>query len=379
MDVVAITGDLIDQANRYLEAIGPVERGLERLAEKGIRVLAVSGNHDHDVLPSLADAVGDDVFRLLGRRGRWERETLEVNGVRVHFDGWSFPRLHHGESPVASYPGVAPDGAPTFVLLHCDLDQPRSPYAPVTLPELRRHADAFFLLGHIHTPRLVREPGGANLLYPGSPQAMDPGERGERGVWILDVEADGIRTTSIPISSVLYETIDLDVSGIDEADAVDVRVHEAIRAFVDGLTLPGSRLQNIRCRLRVVGPTQIARSIEQRLLELTPSLEVTVGSASASIENVIMETRPAHDLESLADGIGAPAVLANLLRSDSLPPELAAKIRGVVEQVHGSRAFIEVGDDEDDSARLEAAAMEEAWRAASDLLDELIAQKGDGK
>src|SRR5690554_238804 len=44
VDVVALSGDLVDRANRYFEAIGPLERGLRQLAEQGIDTYAVAGN-----------------------------------------------------------------------------------------------------------------------------------------------------------------------------------------------------------------------------------------------------------------------------------------------------------------------------------------------
>src|SRR3954469_17173730 len=71
VDLVALSGDIVDRENRYYEAIGPLERGLRALAKEGIPVFAVSGNHDHDVLPRVADALGgfDSGFRLLGRGG----------------------------------------------------------------------------------------------------------------------------------------------------------------------------------------------------------------------------------------------------------------------------------------------------------------------
>lgn len=55
VDAVVVAGDLVDQENRYAEAFGAVESVATRLAEAGIPLIAVAGNHDADVLPDLAE------------------------------------------------------------------------------------------------------------------------------------------------------------------------------------------------------------------------------------------------------------------------------------------------------------------------------------
>ncbi len=90
VDLVAVSGDLVDRANRYYEAIGPVERGVRILAKAGIQTVAVAGNHDFDVLPRLAESLAGDL-QLLGTDGNWQRITIQRDGGdRLHVDGWSF-------------------------------------------------------------------------------------------------------------------------------------------------------------------------------------------------------------------------------------------------------------------------------------------------
>nr|WP_272508448.1 metallophosphoesterase [Salinibacter ruber] len=69
VDVVALTGDVVDDQNKRYEALGPLQRGLRRLEEAGIPVVAVAGNHDFDALPRLAEMVEAEHFHLLGRGG----------------------------------------------------------------------------------------------------------------------------------------------------------------------------------------------------------------------------------------------------------------------------------------------------------------------
>src|SRR5690554_4196479 len=76
IDVLALTGDVVDQDNRFFEAIGPLQTGFERLKKAKIDVFMVSGNHDFDVLSQLVDANKYENTHLLGRGGNWEMKTF---------------------------------------------------------------------------------------------------------------------------------------------------------------------------------------------------------------------------------------------------------------------------------------------------------------
>src|SRR5688572_26723087 len=146
VDVVLVSGDLVDRENRFYEAFGPLEHGLRELETAGIDAVAVAGNHDFDVLPRLADQFSSGRIRLLGRDGRWERLAIQREGRDVlHIDGWSFPSEAVLTSPLRDFAnwrssfeavGTDSDGVvPVIGMLHCDLDAPSSRYAPVSLAD----------------------------------------------------------------------------------------------------------------------------------------------------------------------------------------------------------------------------------------------------
>src|SRR4029079_11810113 len=130
--------------------------------------------------------------RLLGQQQRWERHTIrDADGrPRLHIDGWSFANEHVADDPSATYPFPPASDAPVLGLLHADLDAVERRYAAVKLRDLRRLPVTCWLLGHIHVPRIWQEPGQPNVLYPGSPFPLDPGESGKHGVWMLEIERD---------------------------------------------------------------------------------------------------------------------------------------------------------------------------------------------
>ena len=63
VDVLALTGDVVDRDNRYFEAIGPLQTGFEKLKSAGIAVYMISGNHDFDVLSQLVDSKKYEIGR----------------------------------------------------------------------------------------------------------------------------------------------------------------------------------------------------------------------------------------------------------------------------------------------------------------------------
>ena len=313
VDLVAISGDLVDRKNRYFEAIGPLEKGLRRLSDAGVVTVAVAGNHDFDVLPEIAQSLGGPCFHLLGCGGAWERKRVQLrSGETVTVDGWSFPQEHVSANPLDSYALGVADGGVHVGLLHADLGVPTSRYAPVSLADLRAHPADLWLLGHIHEPRL--EGGTVPVLYPGSPQAMDPGESGAHGVWIGEMHAgQPVHMQMVRLSAVQYETIDVDATDVSDEVTLMSSVHAQIRHAAETFVDSAEGLKHLSLRIRVCGATSMYHRISACLHALETDAEISIGDVCVWVERVVNQTRPARDLEDLSRGNDAPALLARLL------------------------------------------------------------------
>jgi DNA repair protein SbcD/Mre11 len=318
VDAVLLAGDVVDQDNRYFEAFGPLGRGVLRLKEAGIAVVAVAGNHDHHTLHDVAAEVGHDHLVVLGRGGRWERWTLRAHdgAPLLHVDGWSFPATHHPGDPVADYHLEPPaDAAPVVGLLHCDVDSTETRYAPVRSTALAAVPVTAWVLGHIHKPDLREAPGRPPILYPGSLLALDPRETGRRGAWLVEVAPD--RTPSfehLPLSRVRYDTVPVDVDGLDDFDAVRARVGSTLqdhlaRAVEEGV----GPLEVVSARARLEGRTALHARLESLLANLGDLELADRQGVRLVVERAEVHTAPALDLADLARGSDAPARLARLL------------------------------------------------------------------
>ncbi len=328
VDAVLLLGDVVDEANRFFEAFGPLKRGVERLVSAGITTFAVVGNHDHEVLPPLADALESDHFRLLGRGGVWEAVDFAPEGkVAVRLVGWSFPTRHFMQSPIQGFPALE-DGPATLAMLHADLGVPGSRYAPVNLNELLAQPVDAWLLGHQHG-RVHTVHGGHHVLYPGSPQPLRPPETGSRGPTILTIDHSGeISADLVPLATVRYDELSTDVSGagnLSEAHEIISRdITETLRSLED----EQPTLRHVALRLALTGRTKLHREISGAASDIEKKLSIPEGRVQASVERVLVSTRPQRELSANVNDSGPSGVLARLLVDLQSDGEMADPLLG---------------------------------------------------
>lgn len=384
VDVVVLTGDVADRENRYFEAYGALEAGVVELDNAGIPVITVAGNHDSEFLPRMVDDIDLDNLHLLGENGTWERWTLKKNGdTAAHFDGWSFPDQHVSTSPLVGYDLEVDDNTPQIGVLHGELDSQGSRYAPVRSSELRDTPVACWLLGHIHTPGIKIE-SDPTTLYPGSPQALDPGEQGIHGPWLISIDSDNTVTTEqIPMGTACYDSIQVDVSDAEDPQAVVAAVSGAIQQYAEaqfdmgniGMFLP---------RIRLTGRTPAHAQIVDQQSTLQEQLATKHKSVDVRIESISVDTRPAVDLDELADADGPVSYLADLLLAlddGDLNEEYNRLIDDAQETMHdaqsaGAYNLLRREADVDSPQREDA--IETVKKEAQVLLDTLLQQK-EGK
>lgn len=308
VDAVLLSGDLVNANSRFFEAIGPLERGLDRLADADIQTFAVAGNHDYSVLPELQRSIKHDHLHVLGVGGSWECREFSRDGEKLNIVGWSFPGPHVSRNPLHDLP---PDlaGTPAVGILHCDLHNPNSIYAPVSLADLLRQAGfPLWLLGHIHIPKRCEQT--PVVLYPGSPQAMDPGETGDHGPWIVQLSGGHVQDVrQLKTSTVKYLPINVDLTGATIDDARG-RLIEDIREQATISPEEESCLEVISCRVTVTGQVGCHSSLPDLQQEFQKHSEERL-----YVDRILCEMSPTLDIRSIAEGKGAAATAAKILLS----------------------------------------------------------------
>ncbi|NLF32715.1 MAG: DNA repair exonuclease [Planctomycetes bacterium] len=378
VDAVALTGDVVDQENRFYEAFSDLHRGVRRLVDAGIAVVAVAGNHDCDVLPRLAAQI--DGFRLLGRDGRWE--AVELNGrdgTRVRFVGWSFPRRHVTDNPLAAFEPPAGDG-PVVGLLHCDCPSQTGPYAPVTLEDFRRSRVDLWALGHIHNGRVLGDDRPI-VFYPGSLQGLDPTEDGPHGAWAVTLEAG--RPPAMerhPLAALQWAHLAVPLEG---AATIEQAVTEAVRALNRQVRTAAGHVRGVGCRLRFTGRTALSRQVADHAARLVQEYRPSFDGISYFIETVDDDTRPDVALEALARADDPAGLLARrLLVLDARQPREAyeamlAEARRAVADAWSSMVFSSLDDGAEPLT--DEKVRQALLRSGFDALDRLLAQKEGGQ
>jgi exonuclease SbcD len=259
VDVIALTGDIVDRDNRYYEAVGTLQSGFARLKENHIQVYAVAGNHDFDVFPQIASSGTLDNVHLLGAGGKWELLAFEKDGEKIQFAGWSFPVQFITEDPLDSFDltGINKE-IPCIGLLHGEEGNPVSRYAPLSLEKFMNRPVNTWILGHIHKPQILNNTD-PYICYPGSPLAFSSKETDSHGPLLITVSGGLISEPErILVSPVRFENIKIDISGSESEEKfrgaisiitkMDKKAEQSlrdVRFLVYDITLTGTH-NNIR-------------------------------------------------------------------------------------------------------------------------------------
>ncbi|HPO87556.1 MAG TPA: DNA repair exonuclease [Candidatus Hydrogenedentes bacterium] len=383
VDALLLAGDIVDHGNRYFEAYGPLEAGLKRLAAEKIHTVAVAGNHDHDVLFRLESYVGTEFFHLLGQNNRWETFTLQRDEMDiVRIVGWSFPSARFPTNPLPSFPSKHPGGVPIVGLMHADVGQTQSVYAPVLVDELQRLPVSAWVVGHVHASNWTRAAGKPSILLPGSPQALDPGEPGRHGPWLLHISPAGdVEAEHVPLSRVRYESLPVDLSDVHEEADWEPCVPQAIRQYISEHENELGEAELLLFRVLLQGRTRLHGRLPEWIRSLQNDFRIHQNQAEARIEQVHLETRPALDLALTARANDPPGILARLLldlESDehSSSFNLLHEAMERISQVFRHNAFSPIAN-EDEKPSI-ANARRTLIREGYLLLDSLLAQQ-EGK
>lgn len=316
VDAVLLSGDVIDRENRFFEAVGQLQKGFEDLQNAGIPLFMVAGNHDYDVL---ADAISDKWpgIHLLGASGEWEVFPFKKDGKEVQILGWSFPTQHYRQNPLETLPANRINsGLPTVGLLHGDLDNPLSPYAPLTSDDLFQSGVHAWVLGHIHKPAHI-ELHGKHIWYPGSPQALSPKETGVHGAILIEVHsALDIKHTAVPLSAIRYENLPVQIEPEMDDSGIRNGVQSTIDNFTQGLTVGLDYLEHLVLDMELVGSHTDIINVENVLREIVKDYYTDRDGVKVSVRKVSNALIPAvSNLETLAEqsspaGLLAQAILA---------------------------------------------------------------------
>lgn len=305
VDAVLLAGDLVDNNRDFFVAYGHLKKGVEELAAAGIKILAVAGNHDTEILPRLA--AGIDELQLVGEGGKWQAVDLDDLVVL----GWSFPQPQVHGSPLASLPGWQYKKT-AIGLLHCDIDQAGSVYAPVLRSELEAAPVDGWLLGHIHKPDNLDS--DRPIGYLGSITALRASETGARGAWLMRIKDSSIGIRHVPLAPLRFDSLEIDCSHLESVDSLHELILQAADGHLKDLVQLETRPKATGLRIVLTGQSDFAAALADAAGQLAAdNRSWPAHGLHCFVHSVESRVLPRVDLEQLADQPGPGGLLAQRL------------------------------------------------------------------
>jgi len=312
--LLLIAGDLYDGDWQDFNTGLYFASQMRRLAEAGVRVAIVRGNHDAANAMTKTLPLPDSVKVFKSRKP--ETWLLDDLGIAVH--GQSYASAEVTANLAAAYPDPV-DGMLNIGLLHCLTSGARGhmPYAPCTVDELASKGYDYWALGHVHRFSVLRE--APRIVYAGCTQGRHIRETGRKGcVW---VEADqGVLTTEfVPLDVVGWLVVVADVSGAES-------IQDAASLFGKALGVAIRGESGRPCCVRGVlkGRCAAHGRLCSDPITLTAHIRAVASDVSENtvwIEKVEVQTGPEADLQQLAQSETPQGELLRYLAELAVHPE----------------------------------------------------------
>lgn len=216
VDFVLIAGDIFDGDWQDMSTGLFFNRQMARLAQAGIRVYMIRGNHDARSVITSKLQLPDNVVDFPTSKPA----TEELSNLPVAIHGMGFAKRHVEQNLVPDYPDAL-SGKFNIGLLHTSLagsDQ-HDTYAPCTLSELTEFGYDYWALGHIHKREILSS--DPHVVFSGNIQGRHIRETGPRGCYLVQVDAEFNCSTQFHSLDVLHWFhIEVDVGGLSDESQV---------------------------------------------------------------------------------------------------------------------------------------------------------------
>lgn len=212
-----IAGDIYNSATHNLAAQLDFVRLLHKLAVHEIPVYIVLGNHDPKSSWQAKIPFPSNVHVFATDKA--ERMPIFVNGeeaAAVYGQSYEYREFRDN---AARHMRRREGDRYAVGLLHTQVGDAASPYAPCTLQDLKESGMDYWALGHVHKRRVLSEE--PYIVYAGNTQGTDQTETGARGCYYVEVGPHGTAELRFVDTSVArWEKIDIPIDTIESVSAL---------------------------------------------------------------------------------------------------------------------------------------------------------------
>lgn len=206
VDFLFIAGDLFE-ADYF--TIGDINKVRDIFAmAKDIKILISAGNHDFIDKKSLYNKVTWTSNVTIFNSDSLESKYYPDLKTRVY--GYSWDRMEFKENTIFAKDINLDEKINNILLLHGDIRK-ESNYLPISLESLEALKMDYIALGHIHKPNLFSH----KIAYCGSPEPLDFGEQGNRGIIKGSIDKGSTMIEFIPFSKRCFHEKTIEINGND--------------------------------------------------------------------------------------------------------------------------------------------------------------------
>ncbi|WP_370164929.1 metallophosphoesterase family protein [Bradyrhizobium diazoefficiens] len=345
VDFMVIAGDLYDGDWRDYQTGLFFVKQMGRLAQAGIPVFLLYGNHDAESQITRRLSLPANVSVFSARKP----ETFRVQHLGVALHGQSFRQRDVTDNLVTAYPAPTA-GCFNIGVLHTGLGgmQGHANYAPCAIGDLINRGYDYWALAHVHQAAVLNE--RPHVVFCGNLQGRHIRESGPKGATLVVVEDGQVEAiTPLHVDCVRWIHLPVPVGSCNaSADAIDlvrVAIEEAVAREAQGRLLA--------CRIELTGQTKLHGELlasADRLLAEARAAALGLGEDTAWIERIVIATRSPDTAASRKDALGDLQRMIESAGGDGeLQARLASELGDLVRKLpHDIRA-------ESDDAALKAA------------------------
>lgn len=235
VDLVLLSGDLLDSANTYYETGDELVRSLQNIDAP---VFIAPGNHDYYSAKSPYARLKLPENVHIFTEGAVHYVALPRLGVRVY--GAAFTEDHSGPL-LHGFHAERREGVLNILCMHGEVGVRTSVYNPISEEDLAQSGMDYVALGHIHKASGLQKAGSVWYSWPGCPEGRGFDETGEKTVSIVELSGAACALRTRVISTHRYEIMKVDVTGADPLLAIhtqlpDDTVRDVYRIILTGET-----------------------------------------------------------------------------------------------------------------------------------------------
>lgn len=267
VDVVLLSGDLLDSATPYTETAQELVRHLGSISAP---VFIAPGNHDFYSVHSPYARVKFPGNVHIFTKNQLEAVSVPSLGINVY--GAAFTDSE-SIGLLCGFHAERDEGYLNLLCMHAELCMGESRYNPITEKEIADSGMDYVALGHVHKASGLKKAGNTYYSWPGCPEGRGFDECGQKYVNIVELGDGQCSLRQVSIAGRKYEILRLDVSSNDPVTALhdalpDDSVRDIYRVIFYGETECAPDLRRIQAnfselffQLQLRDETRIRRSL----------------------------------------------------------------------------------------------------------------------